>query len=335
MDLHIPELRTPFPVVVNAHFDRIDSHTREWIQRWGLLTTAEQADRYERLMCGYASATTNPELGYAELCLANDWNMWLFLQDDFWGSYPDSEEQETTALGLLPHLVSVITRTDSAPRSGEHGLVASFADLWHRTASLASPDQLGRLREAAYSTLMAILWEAQIARLRYPINLPQYRPMRVLSAFPVFVLRLEEILGGYDIPVAQIRDPRVERLVWLSAATTCWLNDVVSYPKESMTEQSNGFSIPEILRREEASSPQQALDAAVAAFYRSIEDYQRLEEDVLAFADPELRRYVESATRPFISGWTDWAYRTARYGVGMPLDAAPLSLSAMAAQRGQ
>ncbi|MFC0437698.1 hypothetical protein [Kutzneria buriramensis] len=331
----MPELRTPFPVVVNEHVDRIDGPTRDWVQRWGLLNTAEQAGRYyERLMCGYASAATNPELGYAELRLANDWNMWLFLQDDFWGGYPESEELEATALGLLPRLVSVIKRTGLTPNSGEHGLVASFADLWHRTASLASADQLGRLREAAYSTLMAILWEAQVARVSHPIDLSQYRPMRVLSAFPVFVLRLEEILGGYGIPVTQIRDHRVERLVWLSAATTCWLNDVISYPKEIMTERSNGFSIPEILRRQSGSSPQQALDAAEAAFYQSIEDYQRQEEEVLAFADPELRRYIGSATRPFISGWTDWAYRTARYGVGMPLDAAPLSLSTTAVDRG-
>jgi Terpene synthase family 2, C-terminal metal binding len=329
MGLRMPELRTPFPVVVNAYVDRIDDPTREWVQHWRLLTTAEQADRYYgRLMCGYATAATNPELGYAELCLANDWNMWLFLQDDFWGNYPDSEEQEATALGMLPRLVAVIMQKDPDPRAETHGLVASFADLWRRTASRTSADQLGRLREAAHSTLMAILWEAQIARIGCPISLPQYRPMRVLSAFPVFVLRLEEILGGYAIPVTQIRDPRVERLVWLSAATTCWLNDVISYPKESRTEQSNAFSIPEILHRQDGSPPQQALDTAAEAFYQSIRDYQRQEDEVLQFADPELRRYIELATRPFISGWTDWAYRTGRYGVGMPMDAAPLSLSA-------
>lgn len=207
--------------------------------------------------------------------------------------------------------------------------MASFADLWRRTAARASEDQLGRLREAVYSTLLAILWEAQIARTSQSISLSQYRSMRVLSAFPVVVLRVEEIVGGYTIPSEEIRDPRVERLVWLAAAVTCWLNDVVSYPKESMTEQSNAFSIPEIVRRRDGVSAQGALDAAAEAYDQGIRDYQLVEEEVLRFASPELRRYIDSSTRTFISGWTDWVYRTGRYGVGMPLDAAPLPLSTM------
>ncbi len=329
MDLRVPELRSPFPVAVNAHMDRLDGATSEWVKRWGLITTSEQADRYyKRLMCGYATAATNPALAFEELCLMNDWNMWLFLQDDFWGGYPDSTEQEAAALGLLPLLIDVIMQTTPRPPAQTHGLVASFADLWRRTTALASSDQLGRLREAVHSTLLAILWEAQIARTRHAISLSQYRPMRVLSAFPVVVLRVEEILGGYAIPLAEIRDPRVDRLVWLSAAVTCWLNDAVSYPKESMTEQSNAFSIPEIVRRRDGVSAQHALAAAAEAYDQGIRDYQLLEEQVLGFAGPELRRYIDSATRPFISGWTDWVYRTGRYGVGMPLDAAPLPLSA-------
>jgi hypothetical protein len=124
------------------------------------------------------------------------------------------------------------------------------------------------------------------------------------------------------------RNPQVERLVWLAGAITCWLNDVIAYPKKSLTEEWNAFSIPEILRRRDGLSPQQALDAAAEAFYEGIREYVLLEEVVLRFASPELRRYIESATRPFISGWTDWVHRTGRYGVGMPLDAAPLPLSA-------
>ena len=334
MDLRIPELRTPFSVAVNPHVDRVDAATSEWVRHWGLISTSEQVDRYfKALKCGYATAVTNPALEFDELCLMNDWNMWLFLQDDFWGGYPDSTEQESTALGILPGLIDVILETAHRPPADAHGLVTSFADLWRRTAARASPEQLGRLREAIHSTLLAILWEAQITRARHPVSLQQYRPMRVLSAFPFTVLRVEEILGGYDIPLAQIRDPRVDRLVWLSAAATCWLNDVISYPKESRTEQLNAFSIPEILRRREGVSPQQALDAAADAFYQDVRDYQLLEEEVLGFAGPELRRYVEFATRPFISGWTDWAYRTGRYGVGMPLDAAPLPLPAQGSVR--
>lgn len=329
MDLHMPALRTPFPLSVNAHMDRVDVATGEWLQRWGLISSSELAHRYlKRLMCGYATAVTNPDLEFDALCLMNDWNMWLFLQDDFWGGYADSTEQEAMALDLIPGLMSVVLGTGPLPSTQEPGLVASFADLWHRTADRATPSQLGRLRQAVHATLLAILWEAQIAKARRPISLGQYRPMRILSAFPVVVLRVEEILGGYEIPPAQIRDPRVDQLVWLSAAVTCWLNDAVSYPKESRTEQSNGFSIPEILRRTEGNSPQQALDAAEEAFYQGIKDYQLQEEEVFTFAGPELRRYVRSAVRPFMSGWTDWAYRTGRYGVGMPLDAAPLLLSA-------
>lgn len=141
MDLRIPELRTPFSVDVNPHVDRVDGATSEWTQRWGLISTSEQADRYfKRLMCGYATAVTNPALERDELCLMNDWNMWLFLQDDFWGGYPDSTEQEAMALGLLPGLIDVICDTAPRPPAEAHNLVASFADLWRSTTALASPD---------------------------------------------------------------------------------------------------------------------------------------------------------------------------------------------------
>ncbi|MBT2511955.1 hypothetical protein J7I98_40700 [Streptomyces sp. ISL-98] len=327
MDLRLPQLSTPFPVVVNPHIDQIDAYTREWVQRWKLLDKPEQADRYfKHLQCGYATAVINPRLGFDELCLVNDWLMWLFIMDDVWGAYSDSADQEAVVLGLFPGLTAVVMEMAPCPRGKEHRLVESFADLWRRTIVRASSDQLGRLREALLSSFMAVLWEVQVARTRHPVTLSQYRPMRVLSAFPLVILRVEEILGGYAIPLTQIRDHRVDRLVWLSGAVTCWLNDVVSYPKENRTEPSNAFSIPEILRQQEGFSPQQALDAGAEAFYQGIRDYQSLEEEILKFADPELHRYIELATRPFISGWTDWCYRTGRYGVGMPMDAAPLEV---------
>jgi len=107
MDLRMPQLHPTFPVTVNPHVEDIVEPCLEWARTWQLVTTRKQEDRYScGLLPHYATAATNPAFGHTELCLMNNWILWAFLQDDFWGGCPDSDEQADAALELVPELVT-------------------------------------------------------------------------------------------------------------------------------------------------------------------------------------------------------------------------------------
>jgi len=118
------------------------------------------------------------------------------------------------------------------------------------------------------------------------------------------------ILGGYEVPAWELDNTRVRALEEMTDILTMWDNDLFAYNKETYRAARYGYptknNLLTVLARQENSSPERVLDQAIAMRDRVMLLFQRLRQQVLNAASPELARYL-IGLGDWHRGYLEWA----------------------------
>lgn len=284
-----------------------------WADTHGLAPTPSARRRLGGADAAGLTARVCPDVSGAGLFLLTDLVTWLFALDD---------TCDSGALGTDPARLTVVVDEltavlDRQGAGAPHGTPTQLAlhDLCRRIAGSGQPAMLRRFTALLRRYLWALVWEAaNRARHQVP-DVPDYIRMRrhtgaVLPCFVVTDLaeRVAPAPGPRPGRVDLRRvDLRRARLDLLAADLVCWCNDLFSYARER-----DGHNLAAVIAHRHGFDDPAALTAAAGLFADRLDEYQRLEADLLRDAGPALHRVLASRRR-WIRATYDWSVHAPRY----------------------
>ncbi|WP_341721056.1 hypothetical protein QQG74_15830 [Micromonospora sp. FIMYZ51] len=310
-----PEVYCPFPAELSPHVDTARTHLDAWVSRHGLIHRELPRRRFADADFARFAAMTYPELTEPDLCLVADWFAWLFLLDDQLDDGAVGRDPRQAG-SVMADLYAVLTSDGDSFEQWRQAspIVASLADLWHRTMPRASADWRSRFVTHVAAGAIAACWEADNRAAGTVPDEQSYVENRRHTGAIYVCMDLIEVVRDIELPAEVIDGEVFAGTLRAACDVVCWTNDVYSLDKESaLGEFHNLVSV--VAHHERLDRP-----AAVAAVLRRIADAtdeflageQRLLGPEFAAHHAGLARYL-AGMRSWMRGNLDWSRETKRY----------------------
>jgi|HubBroStandDraft_1064217.scaffolds.fasta_scaffold115191_2 hypothetical protein len=310
--LPVPDLACPFGDDISPYADDIDRQAVNWARQFDLPGDDAEQARLAGTRVGRLAARTAPRANTAALELLADWQTWLFLFDDRY-----SDESATGAdLEKLSHLVTafmMVLDNGAELRFRADPFTLALGDLTDRLMAMASAPQAFRFITAVRGYFLAQFWEAAHRADDRPAGLAEYATMRRHSGAVPTCLALIDVAGGFELAGPEFWRSDVREISDIAVNVTCWANDILSFPKESMRSLAL-HSLPAVLAAERQLPMADAIAAAVAMHDAEVARYLQIEEPTRRDAGPELIGYLDGL-RYWMAGNFHWSMETGRYNV--------------------
>lgn len=288
-----------------------DSQLRSlrWAEQFGLLPTQVaflkaaqiQVDDLARLTYRTNDATVQ------QICA--DVLLWFFLADD---------QFDERVCGYLPDQMNAIARRFvDVLKTGDAGLAIcplsqALLDLRRRFEERMDRAWLERFTRNMQLYLQGCIQEAINRAAGSTPSRIEYRDIRRASVgtypcFDVIELTMQQTLS------AELdQDPDLIELRDVATDVIAWINDIVSFRKESAF--ADPHNIISVLMAEDHLDVRNATLAAHALIRLRTADWDRLQAAaLLRFSDEVVHQYI-AGMRNWIDGVNSWSYRSRRYG---------------------
>jgi 5-epi-alpha-selinene synthase len=309
MHMQLPSLYCPFPEAINPYAAVVDRQVIDWVRRWSTPDAPSYND-LPALHLGRLAARTHPTASYEALQLVADWCAWLFLHDDFCDESQFSRQPDRLAAW---HEQLLTIMDDTPARTPETGLIAGFTDLWRRTTSTAPQSWTARFRASVGSFFAASTWEATNRRQGQAPDVSTYMLQRPFTSGMYMYIDLIDAV--YDFALPPVILAHLQHLREHTARAACWVNDIVSCPKELARGDQHNLVIALMAHGEMA--PADAVLQAAAIHDREVRAFLIAEAQLPVWDDAthsEVRRYC-SILRAYMRGNLDWTTQAVRYRV--------------------
>lgn len=305
-----PSLTCPFAVVDHPAAAEVEQAALAWARHHGLLAGAAVERRVRAVRIGQLIGLVYPHLAADALLLLMQWTLWGFVWDDLCGAPPlgnDPQRLDAAQQRLLAVL------RGAQPHSDEPPTVHALADLRQRWLRYATPAQLDPYIRSVEQHFAACLWEATNRSAGRTPDLHAYLTMRPFSSGVYTYTEAFGLLEGLPWPEELRCDPQVQRLTLLANNVVCWINDLLSLPKELASGEQHNLVV--ILQQSQGLSLSSALAQVEARYYQDLAAYQALEA-CLPRCHGELERALMTYTqvlRGWMAGSLQWSYASGRY----------------------
>jgi 5-epi-alpha-selinene synthase len=308
--MHIPELFCPFPADVHPSASTVDAATIAWAQQFQLVPR-NSYHPLQALHIGWLAARTHPQAHVAGVQLVADWCSWLFLHDDFCDESPLATQPEQ--LRQWHQQLAALMSGDPAPTQA--GLIGAFANLWERTCSAppASPGWVERFRSHIEQFFEAASWEAGHRASGRAPALAEYLQRRPLTSGMDMYIDLIDVVHDFRFAPEIDEHDLLQQARDLTARSACWVNDILSYPKEQRRGDPNNLVI--VLAGEYDEPMSSAVRRAVAIHDDDVRYFLDVEAQHTIFPEAlhsEVLRYF-GVLRSYMRGNYDWTSASARY----------------------
>ncbi|MGE7773540.1 terpene synthase family protein [Chitinophaga sp. NPDC101104] len=310
--LQLPQIFCPFPSMLNPFAKEAEKHTAEWAARYGLVKSEKARERFNRARFAMLSSRAFPTAGRFELCIAAEFNTWLFLLDD---KNDESMFGKVDYLQMVHSFVSQILRNSTvvAPEEGM-ALAGGFADLWKRMRRLGSPSWQQRFVKSMTDYLDACLWEVENRIAHKAPSVADYIEKRPYTGALYADIELIEILENIYLPDEVRNHDVVQQLSLACNNVVCWANDLFSFDKER--RQGDVHNLVVVLKEERSLTLESAVAEAARMHDEEVRRFIMLSESIPNFGEEvndELQRYV-GVLKAWMRANLDWSFGdTARY----------------------
>lgn len=321
-----PVVYCPFAPRISPYAPQATRYAMGWATRHGFLPTAAAATAFARGRFADLTARAYPEATQPSLCLASCWVTFIVMVDDHLetvlGWQPDRQRRVVDE--VVGYLESVPgAGADPGARVPSPALVktlgrplaGSLADVWTRTAVLASPAWRHRFAGHMAQYLSANVWEAENRLAERAPQIREYLKMRRYSAATAIFFDLIEVLGAGELPAAALAHPAVTVLLGHAHNAVAWFNDLVSWRKELLRGDQHNLVL--VVHRDRRLSLVDAVREVVERHDAEVEAYvagrARLAAEVAAW--PALGRVVDGLAH-WIRANVDWSRDSGRYAPG-------------------
>lgn len=317
----LPEIYCPFPPAVNPQAEAAQENTLGWVQRYALVKDEAAFERLRRSRFGFLAARAYPEATLSRLCIASDWNTWLFVMDD---------ECDESGIGRRPKRLRILHRRFIGLLTGEgtpvpigQGLrgrpgridvpvLHALCDLRDRMRALMPRAWMARFVKSAVEYFESSEWEAENRERGVWPDAATYIRMRPYTGGLYTDIELIELTEG-DVPIVVRNHPALDRLALLTNNVVCWSNDIFSLQKERAHRDMHNLVL--ILHHHEGITEQAAVDRVARLIKGQVQRFIALEARLPQFGpsiDGAVRRFV-AVLRAWMRGNLDWSRETGRY----------------------
>lgn len=308
----IPQIFCPFPSMINPFAKEAEQHTADWVHHFELVRSDKARERFRRARFAMLSSRAFPAAGRFKLCIAAEFNTWLFLLDD---KNDESRFGKRDFLEMVHSFVTMILQNNQvvAPEEGMP-LANSFADLWKRLRKISSPAWQQRFEKSMIDYLDACLWEVD-NRIRHEApSVKDYIEKRPYTGALYADIELIEVLESIYLPDEVRLHETVQQLALACNNVVCWANDLFSFDKER--RQGDVHNLVVVLKEERELDLEEALEETARMHDAEVRRFISLSENLPSFGNEvneELERYV-GVLKAWMRANLDWSFQdTARY----------------------
>lgn len=306
----------PIPPALNAHAAAVDRRTTQWLDEQRLLSPRAKA-RWSTARYGWLPSRCHPRASFEDLALVADWYAWLFVFDDLGddsglGATPDELLRRGRRFLALLSTPSMADEDgdpfERALRAWRRRLAARpNADVW-MPRFLASVDEY----------FSSLAWEASNRAAGILPTVESYQRMRVDTGAVKTAFRMGELLADVRLPEAIWCDPRIAGLATMANHIVCFVNDVVSSPKEKAVGDVHNYVT--LLQHHHGLSLTQSIAAVVDHHDREMRAFLAACAELPNLGDAAhnaaLDRYA-AMLRCWVRANLDWSFECGRYGDGI------------------
>ncbi|WP_370269605.1 terpene synthase [Streptomyces sp. V4I8] len=216
--------------------------------------------------------------------------------------------------GLLPYLEepqSVAPYQFNEPtREAGSPVACAVRDALHHANVLGTPAQVGRLRREYVAMCLAMAGESSYRVAQRTPTLWEYLAQRPFNG-AMACLAAIDVAEGYELSARDYDRPDVRALTLLASSLILHVNDLYSSHKESVS-RARTTSLPTLFCTELGRTTEEAVSEVVRLHNQQMQIYLAREEEIAAYASPELSRYL-TGLRGWIGGSLQWHAMTGRY----------------------
>jgi len=306
--LPIPQgLRCSLPVRRNLHTAGVHERCLEWSARMGLIPDAIALKKINKIHVDDIAARTYPSASAEYLQLLADILTWFFVSDDQYderklGASPQKLEK------IFSNFVRILETGN--PRLAISPLGRALLDLRARLAPHGSPAWLSQFSANMDLYFRGCLQESQNRQAGIIPEFDDYCQIRRASVGTYPCFDLFEAAMEHPCPTVLVKTPALGALRDLATDVVAWINDIVSYKKESsFCDPHNMISV---LMNDCGLTAAEAGDKTVEFINAQLDSFIALaskSRDALGAAGAE---YIEGLEN-WIRGVYDWSFTSERY----------------------
>ncbi|NLR82091.1 terpene synthase family protein [Chitinophaga eiseniae] len=313
--IQMPAISYPFTSGVNHHVNEAQQHITNWVQTYGLITSATALKRFEKARFAWLAGRAFPDAALHELCIIADFNTWLFILDDQCDEAAVGRKADylkSVMAGLMDILQTnqIVTLATGGP------LAAGLSSIWDRMRAISSPAWRLRFIRSMQDYFMSCIWEAENREAGRVPSVDDYIHMRPYTGALLADIEAIEIIEKIYLPRPVVEQALLQRMIQACNNVVCWSNDLFSCTKES--RQGDVHNLVLVLQHQRQISLQEAVDQAARMHNEEVAIFVALEKLLPLKGDEtdyELLRYV-AVLRSWMVGNFDWSVKdTGRYGL--------------------
>jgi hypothetical protein len=308
----IPTFSYGFPAAVNPHGADAERHSLSWARDFTVApATSAEFERLKSAKSAWFAAFAMPRANEADLQLAADWAMWLFVHDDIVESSTTAKAQHAL---MARHARLAAILAGDAVSGTDAPTVRAFADIVARLRVRAPHLWFARFAQAVLDQFRSHEWESSNYVGRRIPSLARYLEMRPRVYWPCVILAM--IANDVKSDAAFLGDARIRALTRMALNEISWENDILGINHE--LEEHNPHNLVLVLAHERRLSLHAALQRAADMTKAERQAFSAGLRECPDFDDEahDLTVYIETL-KEWIHGHLDWYRETARY----PFDA--------------
>lgn len=311
MNTQLPRLHCPYETSVNPLVSAAERHTAQWVLDFQLIEKDFFLERYQAQKFTSMVARMFPHCSFFALCLASDFNTFLFLLDDVLDSMSPGNDSE----GFVPmvqDIVSILKQNKEFTLEDGNPILAAMSDIWNRMRKLGSNEWQYRFSSSLEAAFVANLWRIEHVNKIQSITVEEYMHYRPQIGGANFFVDLAEIMEGATLPTYLRSSSFVNSLGELCSRTICWANDIFSFPKEY--EQGDELNLVMLLKRCEHLTLPAAIKRAVSIHDKEVRLFDNIGKQLISNSGSSrtLNRYV-NVLSIMMRGNIDWSNESSRY----------------------
>ncbi|GHE08048.1 (-)-alpha-amorphene synthase [Streptomyces alanosinicus] len=303
-DLIDDNLHMPFPFQRNPHESEAAAGVDAWLSTWGLDREPGVTAMIRRTRPAELASCTSPTVDSGLLQIVARQIAYQFVFDD------RAEDVGRLSPGrLLPMLCESveILRDDRPPTTL---LGTALADLHRQVRERCTPAQAERWAWKSREYVHGLLYEAVAQAQPFLLRTRDCTSIRSLTAGVEPFYPLCEAAQPHELSSAELHHPVVARLGRLSADAAVWIPDLFSAVKEQRAGELINLALAH--QRQHRCSLQTAVLLAIQKINGTIEEFQRLYEEIKPELSPAGVGYVEGMIG-WIRGCYHWSRTVPRY----------------------
>lgn len=294
---------------LSAPTPSLQARSLEWAYKCGLVPNQNAYKKAADIRVDDLARRTYPMANQMVLQVCTDLLLWFFIADD---------QFDERAVGTSPgHMEAVSNNFIEILESGCPYLAGSpldwaLLDLRAWLARHSQPSWMPRFIGNMRLYLDGCLSEARNRAAGHNPGFDEYRDIRRASVgtYPCFDV-IELTLRG---PISEeiILDPRLVELRHIATDLIAWINDVVSFQKESA--YNDPHNVISVLMSESQMSPSDATAKTIELYEQNLRLFLRQSAELKKLLpDPVVAQYL-SGIESWIRGCHTWSFRSRRYG---------------------